>query len=75
MAEHIPQAGISQQLDQQQVLAFLQGKCAFQVNFYTLNACIFSKIDWALCHIAHTGFLLNISLEFFFLLPCCHREV
>jgi len=29
ITEHIPEDGVSQDLDQQQVLAFLQGKCSF----------------------------------------------
>jgi len=76
MAENIPLDGIPEQLDQQQVLAFLQGKCALHVNFYILKPSIVSNWPGLM---AHSRYMLSFEYifkrKFIVLLPYCHREV
>lgn len=56
ITEHIPQDGVPQQLDQQQVLAFLQGKCSFHINTYIPEPSLF-LVAHALWHMQLHAFL------------------
>lgn len=57
--EHNSQAGIPQQLDQKQVLSFLQGECIFHVNL--IHWSLRFSFDQVLWNFEVTYLLLNIS--------------
>ena len=65
ITEHSAEGVVSPQLDQQQVLAFLQGKYVFDINFFVLNAFSFLQMTMSYGTLQPHSFLGYI----FF----CHR--
>ena len=60
ITENISQDGLPQQLNQQQVLGFLQGKFTFHINFYILKASFFSWLGL----MAHRRCILSLKYIF-----------